>query len=315
MQTAEQLKVEKKFEQETKDFRLLVEKYPLSIISSLALYFNSKGKPEKATNLLVSALEKWPEEPELCDQLVFLANKAGKPKEAEKKLLEAQTFFPENPLFCGSLGRHYFLEKNFTQAKDFLEKSIKLNPEDGVNHLFLALSRLKILCEQKGVNISELPELLQIDKEIQKSKELNPEIVTDDFLKGKELLAQNNYTEAFKYLGKSLNGYLNKKMEFTRFHQLFFSFYMEPEKFDLEDLKKYIQELEKKLSLSLSSEKELNYLGCCYILFFINLVKSSEEQLEKALVLDPEFEGAKEALRFLEKMKSEMLPLIDSLRF
>jgi len=45
------------------------------------------------------------------------------------------------------------------------------------------------------------------------------------------------------------------------------------------------------------------------------LVKSSEEQLEKALVLDPEFEGAKEALRFLKKMKSEMLPLIDSLRF
>jgi len=65
----------------------------------------------------------------------------------------------------------------------------------------------------------------------------------------------------------------------------------------------------------LSSEKELNYLGCCYILFFINLVKSSEEQLEKALVLDPEFEEAKEALRFLEKMKSKMLPLIDSLRF
>lgn len=315
MQTAEQLKVEKKFEQETKDFRLLVEKYPLSIISSLALYFNSKGKPEKATNLLVSALEKWPEEPELCDQLVFLANKAGKPKEAEKKLLEAQTFFPENPLFCGSLGRHYFLEKNFTQAKNLLEKSIQLNPEDGVNHLFLALSRLKILCEQKGVNISELPELLQIDKEIQKSKELSPEMVTDDFLKGQELLAQNNYPDAFKYLEKSLNSHLNKKTEFSRLQQLFFSFYFEPQEFDLQDLKKYIQELEKRLSLSLPSEKEFNHLGCSYILFFINLIQSSEEQLEKALVLDPEFEGAKKARGFLQKMRNGMLPLIDSLRF
>jgi len=315
MQTEEQLKVEKKFNQETKDSRLLVEKYPLSIISSLALYFNSKGTPEKAINLLVSALEKWPEEPELYDQLVFLANKAGKPKEAEEKLLEAQTFYPENPLVCGSLGKHYFLEKNFTSAKNLLEKSVMLNPEDGANHLFSALSSLAIQREDKGINLSELPELQQIEKDLQRSKELNPEIVTDDFLKGKELLTQNNYSEAFKYLEKSLNSYLNKKIEFTMFYQLFFSFYMEPEKFDLEKLKKFIQELEKKLSLSLSSEKELNHLGCCYILFFINLIKSSEEQLEKALILDPEFEGARKAMGFLEKMKTEMLPLIDSLRF
>ncbi|MCJ7457906.1 MAG: hypothetical protein MUP17_02815 [candidate division Zixibacteria bacterium] len=315
MPTSEQIRIDKGLKQEMDNLQLLVEKYKLSMISTLALYFNSAGKPEKGVDLLISALEKWPEEPELYEELVLLAIKSGETAEAEKNLLEAQVLLPEAPFVYSSLGKLYFLKKEFISAREQLGKSIQLNPEDGVNLLFSALSSLAILCEDERINLSELPELPQIEKDLQKLKELNPETVTDDFLKGKELLAQNNYTEAFKYLGKSLNGYLNKKMEFTRFHQLFFSFYMEPEKFDLEDLKKYIQELEKKLSLSLSSEKELNYLGCCYILFFINLVKSSEEQLEKALVLDPEFEGAKEALRFLEKMKSEMLPLIDSLRF
>ncbi len=90
---------------------------------------------------------------------------------------------------------------------------------------------------------------------------------------------------------------------------------MEPENFDPEELKKYIQDLEKKSSLSISFEKELNRLGCCYILFFINLVKSSEEQLQKALILDPEFKGALKTLDSLEKMKTEMLLLVDSLRF
>jgi len=315
MSTVEQTKIEKGLKREIKDLQLLVEKYQLSMISALALYFNSAGKPEKGVDLLISALEKWPEEPELYEELVLLAIQSGETAEAEKNLLEAQILLPEAPFVYSSLGKLYFLKREFTSAREQLGKSIQLNPEDGVNLLFSALSSLAIQREDKGINLSELPEIQQIEKDLQKLKELNPEMVADDFLKGKELLAQNNYAEAFKYLEKSLNGYLNKKMEFTRFHQLFFSFYQEPEKFDLEDLKKYIQELEKKLSLSLSSEKELNYLGCCYILFFINLVKSSEEQLEKALVLDPEFQGAKEALKFLEKMKSEMLPLIDSLRF
>src|SRR3989337_430844 len=294
MPTVEQTKIDKELKQEKEDLQLLLEKYQLSMIS---------------------ALEKWPEEPELYEELVFFAIKSGKTAEAEKNLLEAQVLLPEAPFVYSSLGKLYFLKKALISARELLGKSIQLNPGDGVNLLFSALSSLAIQPEDKGINLSELPEIQQIEKDLQKLKELNPEVVTDDFLKGKELLAQNNYTEAFKYLEKSLNSYLNKKMEFTRFHQLFFSFYMEPEKFDLEDLKKYIRELEKKLSLSMPSEKEFNRLGCCYILFFINLVKSSEEQLEKALVLDPEFEGAKEALRFLNKMKSEMLPLIDSLRF
>ena len=315
MLTSEQIRVDKGLKQGMDNLQLLVEKYQLSMISALALYFNSEGTPEKGVDLLISALGKWPEEPELYEELVLLAIKSGETAEAEKNLLEAQILLPEAPFVYSSLGKLYFLKREFTSAREQLGKSIQLNPEDGVNLLFSALSSLAILCEDERINLSELPEIQQIEKDLQKLKELNPEIVTDDLLKGKELLAQNNYTEAFKYLGKSLNGYLNKKMEFTRFHQLFFSFYMEPEKFDLEDLKKYIQELEKKLSLSMSSEKEFNRLGCCYILFFINLVKSSEEQLEKALVLDPEFEEAKKALGFLQKMRNDMLPLIDSLRF
>ncbi len=315
MLTSEQIRVDKGLKQEMDNLQLLVEKYQLSMISSLALYFNSAGTPEKGVDLLISALGKWPEEPELYEELVFLAIQSGKTAEAEKNLLEAQILLPEAPFVYSSLGKLYFLKREFTSAREQLGKSIQLNPEDGVNLLFSALTSLAILCEDERISLSELPEPQQIEKDLQKSKELNPEIVTDDFLKGKELLAQNKYKEAFKYLEKSLNSYLNKKIEFARFHQLFFSFYMEPEKFDLEELKKYIQELEKKLSLSLSSEKELNHLGCCYILFFINLVKSSEEQLEKALILDPEFEGAKKALGFLQKMRNDMLPLIDSLRF
>jgi len=311
----EQTKIEKELKQEIKDLQLLVEKYQCSMISSLALYFNSEGTPEKGVDLLISALEKWPEEPELYEELVFLAVKSGKTAEAEKNLSEAQILLPEAPFVYSRLGKLYCLKKEFTPAREQLGKSIQLNPEDGVNLFFRALTCLAILCEDDRINLSELPELPQIEKDLQKLNELKPEIVTDDFLKGKELLAQNSYTEAFKYLEKSLNSYLNKKMEFTKFHQLFFSFYREPEKFDLEELKKYIQDLEKKSSLALSSEKELNHLGCCYVLFFINLVKSSEEQLEKALILDPEFEGAKKALGFLEKIRNDMLPLIDSLRF
>jgi tetratricopeptide (TPR) repeat protein len=315
MPAIEQTRVDKELKPELNDFQLLVQRYQLSMISALASYFDSAGTPEKGVDLMISALEKWPEEPELYEKLVFLASKAGKTAEAEKNLLKAQILLSETPFVYSSLGKLYFLKREFSSAREQLGKSIQLNPEDGVNLFFSALSGLAILCEDKRTKVSELPEIQQIEKDLQKLIEFKPEMATDDFFKGKELLAQNNYTEAFEHLEKSLNSYLNNNAEFTRFHQFFFSFYMEPEKFDLDDLKKYIQELEKKLSLSMSSEKEFNQLGCCYILFFLNLVKSSEEQLERALILDSEFEGTRKAMVFLEKMKTEMLPLIDSLRF
>lgn len=311
MTIVEQTRVDKELKQEINDLWLLVQKYQPSMISALALYFNSVGRPEKGVDLLISALEKWPKEQELYEELVFLAIKSGKTAEAEKNLLEAQILLPEASFVFSSLGKLYFLKKEFASDRELLGRSMQLNSDDGISLFFSAMSNLATLCEDQRMNLSELP---QIEKDLQKSRELNPEIVTDDFLKGIELLGQNNYLEGFKYLEKCLQAYLGRKTEFTKFHQLFISFYMEPEKFDLEDLKKYILELEKKLSLSMSSEKEFNQLGCCYILFFINLVKSSEEQLEKALILDPEFKGVRKLLDFLEKMKTEMLLLIDSLR-
>ncbi|HVP35679.1 MAG TPA: hypothetical protein VMT04_01655 [Terriglobales bacterium] len=315
MPVIEQTKAVKESKPEIDDLKLLIGKYQLSMISSFTRYFDSAGKPDQGVDLLISALEKWPEEPELYEELVFLAGKSGKMAEAEKNLLDAQILLPEAPFVYSSLGKLYFLKKEFSSAREQLKKSIQLNPEDGVSLLFSALSCLANQREDKGTNLSESTEIQQLGKDLQKLNELNPELVTDDFLKGKELLSQNNYAEAFKYLEKGLNSYLNRKMEFSKFHQLFFSFHLEPEKFDLEDLKKYIQELEKKLSLSVPSEKDLNQLGCCYLLFFIKLVQSSEEQLEKALSLDPEFEGAKKAVALLEKMKTEMFTLINSLRF
>ncbi len=315
MPTAEQTRTDKGLKQEMDDLQRLVKKYQLNLILSFALYFDSGGKADKGVDLLTSALQKWPEEPELYEELVFLAARSGKIAVAEKNLQEAQILLPDAPFVHSSLGKLYFLKGEFVSAREKLGKSLQLNPEDGVNLLFSAINNLAILCQEERMNLSELPEVPQIEKDLQKSKELNPDIATDDFLEGKELLAQSNYAEAFKYLEKSLKCYLNKKLEFTRFHQLFFSFYMEPENFDPEELKKYIQDLEKKSSLSISFEKELNRLGCCYILFFINLVKSSEEQLQKALILDPEFKGALKTLDSLEKMKTEMLLLVDSLRF
>ena len=190
MATVEQTKIEKELKPEIKDLQSLMEKYQLSMISSLALYFNSAGKPEKGVDLLISALEKWPEEPELYEELVFLASKSGKTAEAEKNLLEAQILLPEAPFVYSSLGKLYFLKKEFISARELLRKSTQLNPEDGVNLPFSALNSLAILCEDERINSSELPELPQIEKDLQKSKELNPEIVTDDFLKGKELLAK-----------------------------------------------------------------------------------------------------------------------------
>ena len=315
MPTVEQTKIDKELKQEKEDLQLLLEKYKLSMISTLALYFNSAGKPEKGVDLLISALEKWPEEPELYEELVFFAIKSGKTAEAEKKLLEAQVLLPEAPFVYSSLGKLYFLKKEFISARELLGKSIQLNPGDGINLLFSTLSSLAVQREDKGINLSELPEIQQIEKDLQKLKELNPEVVTDDFLKGKELLAQNNYVEAFKYLEKSLNSYLDREIEFSRFHKLFSSLYLESGESDLGELKEYIYELEKKLKISLPSVKMLNRLGCAYLLFFINLVKSGEEQLEKALSLDPEFEAASKALGFLKSKKKGMVALLDSLKF
>jgi tetratricopeptide (TPR) repeat protein len=140
-------------------------------------------------------------------------------------------------------------------------------------------------------------------------------MIDDTLLKGEELLTQGNHSEAFKYLEKSLNSYLDREIEFSRFHKLFSSLYLESGESDLGELKEYIYELEKKLKISLPSVKMLNRLGCAYLLFFINLVKSGEEQLEKALSLDPEFEAASKALGFLKSKKKGMVALLDSLKF
>jgi len=314
MEILDQAKVKERLKPGSKEFQDLIAKYPLHIISLLALYFNFIGFPERGMSLLISALSKELKEWELYDKLVFLAIKAGKPAEAEKKLLEAQALFPDNPQVYGSLGKLYFLEKKFTPAKDLLGKSLKLNPEDGFSYLFLALSRLALFSEENRINCADFPEVSKTQEEVRKFKELNPELVADDFLEGENLLAQGNYTEAFEYFQENLNSYLNKKIELTRFHKLFFSFYFEPEGLDLEELKSYIYELERKLKYSSSSVEKFNHLGCSYLLFFINLVKSAEEQLRKALNLDPEFEAAQKSLGFLERKKKEILFLINSIK-
>ncbi len=315
MQNLDQITLKEKLKPGSKELKDDLENYPPSIISLLALNFNYEGFPEKGVSLLISALTKEPEKWELYDKLVILAIGAKKPAYAEKALLEAQALFPDNSQICGSLGKLCFLQRKFLPAEEFLEKSIKLNPEDGVNHLFLALSRLALFSEEDRIDSTEFPEFLKIEREVQKFKELNPEMIDDTLLKGEELLTQGNHSEAFKYLEKSLNSYLDREIEFSRFHKLFSSLYLESGESDLEELKEYIYELEKKLKISLPSVKMLNRLGCAYLLFFINLVKSGEEQLEKALSLDPEFEAASKALGFLKSKKKDIATLFDSLKF
>lgn len=315
MQATEQTRVEKELEPQLENLQLLVKKYQPGIISALARYLNFAGTPEKAVELLTLALDQWPEEEELYEQLAFLAFQSGRTSDVEKNLQEAQVLLGEAPFVYSSLGKLCFLKKEFGLARELLGKSLQLNPGDGVSLFFSALASLAVLCQEERADLSKLPELRSAEKELQRAKELSPEMATDDFLEGLELLSQNNYAEACKYLQKSLSAYLKRKLEFTGFHQLFFSFYLEPEKFDLKDLKEYIQEQQRKLSLPMSSEKEFNQLGCCYVLFFISLVRSSEEQLEKALILDPDFEGARKTLDLLEKIRNQMLSLIDSLRF
>ncbi|HEX9912208.1 MAG TPA: hypothetical protein VGB01_03060 [candidate division Zixibacteria bacterium] len=315
MQNSDQMTLKEKLKPGSKELKIDLENYPPGIISLLALNFNSEGFPDKGVSFLISALTEEPERWELYDKLVILAVRAEKPAEAEKALLEAHALFPDNSQVCGSLGKLCFLQRKFLPAEEFLEKSIKLNPEDGVNHLFLALSRLALFSEEDRIDSAEFPEFLKIEREVQKFKELNPEMIDDALLKGEELLAQGNHSEAFKFLEKSLSNYLDKEMEFSRFHQLFCSLYLESGKSDLEELKKYIYELEKKLKISSPSAETLNHLGCAYLLFFINLIKSGEEQLEKALSLDPEFDAASKALDFLKHKKKGMAALLDSLKF
>ena len=166
MEILEQVKVTQRLEPGSKEFQDFIERYPPSVISLLALYFNHLGFPERGMSLLVSALDKDSEEWELYDKLVFLAIKAEKPVEAEKKLSDAKALFPDNPQIYGSSGKLYFLEKKFAQAKDFLEKSLKLNPEDGLNYLFLALSRLALFLEENRVNCADFPEASKTQEEI-----------------------------------------------------------------------------------------------------------------------------------------------------
>jgi len=315
MEILEQVKVTQRLEPGSKEFQDFIERYLPSVISLLALYFNYLGFPERGISLLVSALNKDSEEWELYDKLVFLAIKAEKPVEAEKKLSDAQALFPDNPQICGSSGKLYFMEKKFAQAKDFLEKSLKLNPEDGLNYLFLALSRLALFLEENRVNCADFPEASKTQEEVRKFKELNPELTGDDLLKGENLLAQASYSEAFEYFQKIVNSYSDSEIEFSSFHKTLFSFYFEPEKFDLEELKRQIYELEKELKHSSSSAQKLNHLGCFYLLFCMNLVNSAEEQLKKALILDPEFERAQKTSGLLERKKKEILSLIDTIKF
>lgn len=315
MQNLDQIILKEKLKPGSNELKDLLENYSPSIISMLALNFNFEGFPEKGVSLLISVLAREPERWELYDKLVLLAIKAQSPACAERKLLEAQTLFPDNSQIWGSLGKLYFLERKYLQAEEYLEKSIKLKPEEGINHLFLALSRLALFSEEDRIDSAEFPEFIEIMKEIQQFKELNPEMIEDAILKGEELLRQSNHSEAFKYLERSLKGYLDKEMEFSRFHKLFSSFQLEPGGSSLEELKEYIYELEKKLKISLPSVEMLNRLGCAYLLFFLSLIKSGEEQLEKALSLDPEFEAASKALGFLKSKKKDIATLFDSLKF
>jgi tetratricopeptide (TPR) repeat protein len=315
MQNPDQITLKEKSKPGSKELKIDLENYPTGIISLLALNFNGEGFPDKGFSLLISALREEPDRWELYDKLVILAVRAEKQAEAEKALLEAHALFPDSFQVCGSLGKLFFLQGKFLPAGEFLEKSIKLNPEDGVSHLFLALSRLGLFSEEDRTDSAEFPELLKIEREVQKFKELNPEMIDDALLRGEELLTQGNHSEAFKFLEKNLSNYLDKEIKLARFHQLFCSLHLESGESDLEKLKEYIQELEKKLKISSPPAETLNHLGCAYLLFFINLIKSGEEQLEKALSLDPEFEAASKALDCLKHQKKGMVALLNSLKF
>jgi tetratricopeptide (TPR) repeat protein len=314
MESLEQIKIAERSGPGLSEFQELVKMHPPHLVYLFSLYLNSQGFSERGISLLASAMDIKPEEWELCDKLVFLSVKTGNQTQAENKLLKAQKLFPDNPYILGSLGKLYFLESRFSQAKELLEKSIELNSQEGINYFYLALCRLSFFSEKGLEGETNSPDSSKIREELLRSKELNPELIEEDYLKGESLLTQGKYSEALEAFGECLNRYLDKKTEFTEFHKLLFRFQFEPEKFDLDDLKNHIYELEKG-SKSFPSKERSNRLGILYLLFFFYLIKSSEEELKKALLLDPEFVLAQKALDGLEGKKNEIFPSINALKF
>lgn len=314
MENLEQIEIVERSELGSSEFQEIVKKHSPDFLYLLALFLNSQGSSERGISLLSTAMDVNPEEWELYDKLVFLSVKTGNQSQAENRLLKAQELFPDNSHILGSLGKLYFLENRFSQAKELLMKSIVLNSQEGINHFCLALCRLALFSEKGSEGETDSPDISKIKEELQRSKELNPELIEEDYLRGETLLAQGRYSEALEVFQECLNRHLDKKTEFTEFHKLLFRFQFEPEKFDLEDLKNHIYELEKGLR-SFNSKEKSNHLGILYLLFFIHLIKSSEEELKKALLLDPEFELAQKALEGLEGKKNEIFTSINALKF
>ena len=315
MELLEQVKIQNNKILDSEDFNILAESCSPEVLALLVLYYKYRGLEEKSFSLLLSGIRKARDKWELYDLLVSLSIEARKTDQAVKELLITHTSFPENPKILSNLGKLYYTENKYEQAKGYLIRSAELDSTDGINLFYLALNRIALHQEQGSDHDNSIPDISEIQQELKRFKELNPELVMDDFRKGEELLSQGSYKNALEFFHKVIQRHMKDKTGFSRFHKLLISFYFEPEKLDLEEVKNQIDELEEKIKSSSLSLERLNHLGCLYLIFFVSLVKSADEQLQQILILDAEFKTASKSKSLLDIKKKEIYNLMETVKF
>lgn len=106
--------------------------YPKSPEPSLARAYIAqlKGNRDEALDILDATQKKNPKNEEVAARHIALLIEAGKKNKAKEILLKAITDMPQSPYFLLKLARLRTEEKNYKEAKNLLDKLLKISPDN-----------------------------------------------------------------------------------------------------------------------------------------------------------------------------------------
>ncbi|NBO37563.1 hypothetical protein EBU99_03155 [bacterium] len=147
-----------------------------------------KGSRDEAIDILGSAYRRHPKNEEVASRYISMLLEAGLKNKAKEVLMNAISGMPQSPYFILRLARLKAEEKNYKEAKNLLDRLLKINPEN-IEGWTLA-----------GFIASEEKNELAAERYFREAYEKQPENDTLARYYVTQLLKQNKFQEARRLL-------------------------------------------------------------------------------------------------------------------
>jgi len=270
------------------------------LMQKLADGFTLVGSVDKATELYLKLLERFPTLPGLREKLTDLYLRKQDRKHAAEQLEEIIRNNPTNPQAYYVLGSIAYEEKNLKEAIEYFNKTLLLNPAFNEQVYYdLAGALISLNKPQDGLGI------------LDKARERFPQNFVSEFFTALAYARMKEYTNAIKHFeGAEI---IARATDTNRLTHIFYyhlgSAYERIHK--NEEAESYFK---KCLALSPDFSEGLNYLGYMWAERGVNLPQA-REMIQKAVKLEPKnaafldslgwvlfkMDKPKEALRYLLK--------------